>query len=154
MRRRQKDAGINKAEEKMKTRHKAPWFHIQARVHTNANKSRERRNKGRHSNPGECRCATSCSAHGHPSKALHTQTHVHAGRDGYASLARGLQALATHTYLPLFTLPSLSSNSSQFCTKLPCFLTAAPERQRNPTWTQSRISQIILPQIIPDQDKV
>lgn len=74
--RRQKDTGINKAGEKMKTRRKGPWFHIQAKVHTNANKSREKRNKGRHSNPRELQCATGCSSPGHPSKALHTQTHA------------------------------------------------------------------------------
>lgn len=99
-----KDMGINKAEGKMKTQHKALWFHTQAKVHTHANKSRGVRNKGCHGNLREPRCATGCGTHGHPS---HPSTPKRTSMPGWLCppFARATQAPA-HTYLPCFTLPS------------------------------------------------
>lgn len=141
--RRQKDTGINKAEGKMKTRHKALWFHIQAKVHTHANKSRGVRNKGCHSNPREPCCATGCSTHGHTSKALHTQTHIHAGMAVPPSPVESRPLQHTLISLSLFFPPSLKMQASS-TQSLPCFPTATPERQRNPTWTQNPYSHILV----------
>lgn len=135
--RRQKDAGINKAEEKMKTRHKAPWFHIQAKVHTHANKSRER-NKGCHSNPTALCYATGCSKHGHPSKALHTQTRVHAGMAVPPSPEEFKPLQHALISLPSFLPPSLQIQAS-FTQSVPCF-PKGREIQAGPGVTYPRLN--------------
>lgn len=48
-----KGPGIRKAQRKMETQHKGLQFHIQAKVHSDANKSRDAGNKGCHSNLSE-----------------------------------------------------------------------------------------------------
>lgn len=109
-----KDMGINKAEGKMKTQHKAPWFHTQAKVHTHANKSRGVRNKGCHGNLGEPRCATGCGTHGHPS---HPSTPKRTSMPGWLCPALPEQPRPLHTLTSLALLfpPPLKiqANSTQ-----------------------------------------
>lgn len=113
--RRQRTRAVTEQKEKMKTQHKAPWFRIQAKVHTRANKSREVRNKGCHSNLGEPRCATGCSTHG-PSIKGSPHPNTRPCRDDSAPLARGMRTPAhTLTSLSLFFPPPLKiqANSTQ-----------------------------------------
>lgn len=109
-----KDTGINKAEGKMKTQHKALRFHIQAKVHTHANKSREVRNKGCHGNLREPRCATGCGTHGHPS---HPSTPKCTSMPGWLCppLLEQSRPLYTLTSLAFFFRPPLKiqANSTQ-----------------------------------------
>ena len=134
----------------MKAHHKALQFHIQAKVHTHANKSREVGNKGCHSNLSEPRHATHCSARGHPSRSLPDPNLGFTWEGGGRPSQRGpgpCSALLS-PFLPSFphkiqarSVPSLSLPSPNSC-----FF----EIQGNIIWTQhpdTLMSPVMFPQL-------